>query len=93
VVDIVVSEDNPPTRYAERIAGRDLPFSGGWTLDMERRELTTKVTAHSVAELHRPLDRLFVHLFVKPDVEMDRILSSLKRRVETATVTPTPATS
>lgn len=91
--NIVVAEDNPPLRYAERIADSNLPFSGGWTLDMERRDLTTKVTAHSTAELHRPLDRLFVRLFVKPDLEVDRILDGLKRRVETATVKPTAATS
>ena|SRR5690242_10498299 len=91
--DIVVSEDNPPVRYAEQISDPNLPFSGGWTLDMERLDLTTKVTAHSTAELHRPLDRLFVRLFVKPDLEVDRILASLKRRVESATITPAPATS
>jgi uncharacterized protein YndB with AHSA1/START domain len=93
VANIVVSEDNPPERYAERIADANLPFSGAWVLDMERRDLSTKITAHSISEIHRPLDRLFVHLFVKPELELDRILAGLKRRVESSTVTPTAATS
>jgi len=91
--DIEVSEDNPPARYSERIADPNLPFSGYWTLEMERHDLTTKVTAHCTSELHRPLDRLLVRLFVKPNVDVEHILAGLKRRVETATITPTAATS
>jgi hypothetical protein len=91
--NVTVSEEGFPLRYAEQISDTALPFSGKWQLDMERNDLTTKVTAHSTAELHRPLDRLFVHLFVKPDLELDKILAGLKRRVESSTVNPTPATS
>ena len=62
-------------------------------MDLQRRELTTQVTVYSHAELHRPLDRVFVHLFVKPDLEVEKILSGLKRRVESSTVKPSAATS
>jgi uncharacterized membrane protein len=91
--NVAVSEESFPLRYAEQISDADLPFSGKWQLRMEPSDLTTKVIAHSTAELHRPLDRLFVRLFVKPDLELDKILAGLKRRVESATVNPTPATS
>ena len=97
-----IRTDTPPTwkcrkrtpyYYAERISDTNLPFSGGWKLDLERRELTTQVTVHSRSELHWPLDRLFVRLFVKPEREVDKILDGLKRRVEGSTVKPTAATS
>jgi predicted HAD superfamily phosphohydrolase len=91
--NFVVLEEDAPRRYAERISDTNVPFAGAWNLELERRELTTQVTAHSRVELHRPLDRLFVRLFVKPEVEVEKILNGLKRRVEGSTVNPTPATS
>jgi uncharacterized protein YndB with AHSA1/START domain len=91
--NMIVAEENAPNHYAERISDTNLPFSGSWTLDLERRELTTEVTVHSHAELHRPLDRLLVHLFVTPELEVEKILNGLKRRVEASTVKPTAATS
>jgi hypothetical protein len=89
---VEVSVADYPNHYAERIIDAKLPFGGNWKLDLERRELTTEVTVHSHAELHRPLDRVFVRLFVKPDLEVERILEGLKRRVETTTVKPSPGT-
>lgn len=91
--NVVVTESNYPTRYAEQISDRNLPFTGAWKLDLEGRDLTTRVTVHSKVELHRPLDRLFVHLFVRPGEEVDRILLGLKRRVESVTIKPSAATS
>jgi hypothetical protein len=91
--NIAVSDENAPKHYAERITDTNVPFAGAWDLDLERRDLTTQVTAQSRVELHRPLDRLFVHMFVKPDLEIEKILNALKRRVEASTVNPTPATS
>jgi uncharacterized protein YndB with AHSA1/START domain len=45
--NVTVAEENFPLRYAEKISDIDLPFSGRWQLQMERSDLTTKVTAHS----------------------------------------------
>lgn len=91
--NVEVSDEHSPVHYAERISDTNLPFSGGWEVDLERRELTTQVTVHSHAKLHRPLDRVFVRLFVKPEREVEKILDGLKRRVEGSTVKPTAATS
>jgi len=91
--DVEVSEESYPLHFVERIADTNLPFAGYWKVELERRELTTQVTVHSHAELHRAMDRVFVHLFVKPDVEVEKILSGLKRRVESSTVKPSAATS
>ena len=85
---VEVSEADFPNHYAEHIADRNVPFAGGWKVDLERREMTTEVIVHSHAELRRPLDRVFVRLFVKPDQEVEKILQGLKRRVESTTVKP-----
>ena len=93
VVNFEVKERNFPTHLREQISDRNLPFSGDWTIDLARTGEQCRVTARSHAEIHRPIDRLFVRWFVRPDTELERILASLKRRVETSTVKPTPATS
>ena len=91
--NVEVWQERYPTLLAERISDPRLPFAGSWKVEMERKERTSQVTVHSIVDLRRPLDRLFVRLFVKPDAELDKILNSLKRRVESTTVKPSEATS
>jgi hypothetical protein len=92
--NVEVWEENYPTSLAERISDPKLPFAGSWKIDLVRKEqLNSQVTAQSTVDLRRPLDRLFVRMFVKPEAELDKILNSLKRRVETSTVKPSAATS
>ena len=92
-VNVEVWQEQYPKLLAERISDRRRRFAGGWKVDLVRKQQTSVVTAQSTVELRRPLDRLFVHLFVKPDAELDRILNSLRRRVESTTVMPSAATS
>ena len=93
VANFEVKDNNFPTHLREEIADTNLPFAGGWTVDLARTGEVCKVTVQSHAVLHRPIDRLFVRWFVRPSAEMEKILASLKRRVEATTVKPTPATS
>ena len=90
---VEVWQEKYPTFLAERITDPKLPFNGNWKIELLRKELTTQVTAQSTVELRRPLDRVLVRVFVRPEAEMDKILNSLKRRVETSTIKPSPATS
>jgi Polyketide cyclase / dehydrase and lipid transport len=90
---VEVWQERYPTFLAERISDPKLPFSGNWKVDLLRKDLTSQVTVQSSVELRKPFDRLFVRLFVRPEAELDRILNSLKRRVESTTIKPTPATS
>ena len=90
---VEVWDERYPTFLAERIRDPKLPFEGSWKVEMARKDQTAQVTAESTVELRRPLDRLFVHLFVRPEAELDKILNSLKRRVESSTVKPSAATS
>ena len=90
---VEVWQERYPTFLAERITDPKLPFAGNWKIDLARKGLTSLVTVQSSVELRRPLDRVFVHMFIRPDAELDRILNSLKRRVESATVMPSNATS
>jgi uncharacterized protein YndB with AHSA1/START domain len=90
---VEVWQERYPTFLAERISDTSLPFAGTWKVDLVRRELTSQVTVQSTVELRRPLDRLSVRLFVKPEAELDKILNALKRRVETSTIKPSAATS
>jgi hypothetical protein len=92
-VNVEVKEEIFPTHLVEQISDRNLPFSGGWTVDLVRIGEQCRVTAHSRAEIHWPIDRLFVRWFLRPRVELDRILAGLKQRVEATTVKPSPATS
>jgi uncharacterized protein YndB with AHSA1/START domain len=93
LANVVVTESKYPVRYAERINDNKVSFTGGWEVDLQGGDLTTQVTAHSHVELHKPFDKLFVRLFIKPGDEVDRILQGLKRRVEGSTVKPSAATS
>lgn len=91
--NVEVTEETFPTHLAEHIADEGLPFTGGWKLDLERVESSCKVTVESEVEIRRPVERLFVRLFVRPTAELDKILNALKRRVESSTVKPSAATS
>src|ERR1051325_1632253 len=86
--NVEVVQERYPSLLAERISDTNLPFAGSWKIDLARKELTSLVTVQSTVDLRRPLDRLSVRLFVKPEAELDKILNSLKRRVETSTVKP-----
>jgi hypothetical protein len=90
---VEVSDERYPTFLEERITDPKLPFQGSWKIEMSRKDQTAQVTAESTVELRRPVDRLFVWLFVRPDAELEKILNSLKRRVESSTVKPSAATS
>jgi len=92
-VNIEVQDENYPTHLVERIADTGLPFAGGWTVDLERSGGMCQVTVHSRVEIHKPLDRLVLGWFVKPNVELEQILAALRRRVESSTVKPSPAAS
>ena len=88
VADITVTAETYAKHLAERISDNDLPFSGDWSVEIERDGDQSRVTAHSTVELHRPLDRLLVRLLVHPNAELSKILEALKQRVESATAKP-----
>ena len=93
VANIEVREEKYARHLVEGIADAKLPFTGSWTVDLEPDDEMCKVTVHSSVVIRRPLDRLFVHWLVDPQVELAKILNALRLRVETSTVRPTPGTS
>jgi uncharacterized protein YndB with AHSA1/START domain len=88
VVNAEVVEEKFPSRLVERITDGNLPFGGGWTVELTPVGPNTEVTVHSKVEIHAPIQRLIVHLLVPAQTELERILEALKGRVESVTVRP-----
>jgi hypothetical protein len=92
IANIEVTEERYPSHLAERISDKNLPFAGGWSVDLDRDGEMCRVTAHSTVEIRRRLDRVFVRWVGHPEADLAKILAGLKERVESSTMKPPAAT-
>ena len=83
-VNFEVVESEFPRHLVERIADTGVPFGGTWTVDIRVEGTLSRVTVKARAENYNPFTRFMVHLFVNPPAEVNRILLSLKSRVESS---------
>ena len=74
-------EATPHRRLVRRIAEEDLPFSGGWTMEMGEFGEVTSLTITEAGEIENPIFRFMSRYIIGHTSAIDRYLTALGKKL------------
>jgi uncharacterized protein YndB with AHSA1/START domain len=86
VVNFEETEYDAPRRLVNKIADKNLPFGGSWTMVLTPVQEGTHLTLISKAELPNPFLRIAAKLLARPRPILENVLHELKKKVEVGNV-------
>ena len=78
---LVTVERLPQRRLVRRIADENLPFSGGWTMEIGEFGEVTSLTVTETGEIENPLFRFMSHYVIGHTSTIDRYLTALGKKL------------
>ena len=78
---LVTVERLPQRRLVRRIADENLPFSGGWTLEIGEFGEVTSLTITETGEIENPLFRFMSRYVIGHTSTIDRYLTALGKKL------------
>jgi hypothetical protein len=81
VTTLITVERLPQRRLARRIADEDLPFGGGWAIEIGQFGEVTSLTVTETGEIENPLFRFMSRYIIGHASAADRYLTALGKKL------------